>query len=219
MVAMTKALAATRAKAARKVTKGEATRTAILNAAERHFAHFGFDAARLEAIAEEVGIRQAAIFYYFASKRELFAEVNQDIHTRLLAFTHNRLEGASDAWERLMLLTEAWLDFMVAEPSAARIILRSCADPLGTVNYPNVYSDDALHILREIVRDGVASGRFTNVNSMYIVNLLSGSILHYVCDPEKLAGERQYRPEDPREEAAFKSILRKTARAVLDVKE
>ncbi|OCC23489.1 hypothetical protein MB02_12565 [Croceicoccus estronivorus] len=201
----------------RKLTKGEATRRAILIAAEQRFAEFGYDAARLEMIAEDVGIRQAGIFYYFPSKLELFQELTGRIHTDLLAFTQSRLSGATDPWERLMLLTEAWLDFMVARPSAARIILRSCANASSNDLYPETYSSDVLSLLRGIIREGISSGRFTNVDSMYLVNLLSGSILHYVCNAEQLADEHAYRPEDPVEVGTFKSILRKTARAVLEI--
>lgn len=201
----------------RKLSKGEITRRNILKAAEASFADQGYDAARLEAIADEVGIKQAAIFYYFPSKRRLFDELGQEIHQSLVSLTQMRLDGVDDPWEKLMLLAEAWLDFMVARPTAARIILRNCATPVAGDDRPEAYSSDALQLLRAIIAEGVAAGRFADVNSMYLVNLLSGSILHYVCNPEQLGSERPYRPDDPTEVAIFKTVLRKTARAVLDV--
>lgn len=206
------------ATAQRKVTKGELTRRNILKAAEVSFAELGYDAARLETIASDVGIKQAAIFYYFPSKRHLFDELAQDIHGSLVSLTRTRLSGVEDAWERLMLLVETWLDFMVARPTAARIILRNCATPVADGEPAEAYATDALQLLRGIIRDGIAAGRFAEVNAMYLVNLLSGSILHYVCNPEQLGSERPYRPEDPTEIAIFKNVLRKTARAVLDVR-
>lgn len=201
----------------RKITKGEATRQSILDAAESNFARFGYDAARLETIAEDVGVKQAAIFYYFPSKLELFTELARDIHVKLIDLTLMRLQGVTDPWERLTLLVEAWLDFMVARPTAARLILRNCANASNSDEYPSTYSADALQLLRDCISDGIKSGRFTDVDSMYLVNLLSGSILHYVCNPEQLGAERPYRPDDPKEVANFKRILRKTARAVLEV--
>lgn len=202
----------------RKLTKGEITRRNILKAAEAGFAGLGYDAARLETIAEEVGIKQAAIFYYFPSKRHLFDELGRDIHDSLVSITQTRLSGVDDPWEKLMLLVETWLDFMVARPTAARIILRNCASPTTADEPAEAYSADALQLLRAIISEGVAAGRFAEVNSMYLVNLLSGSILHYVCNPEQLGSERPYRPDDPTEIAIFKTVLRKTARAVLDVR-
>lgn len=202
----------------RKPSKGEVTRRNILKAAEASFAELGYDAARLETIAEEVGIKQAAIFYYFPSKRRLFDELERDIHDNLVSVTETRLADVDDPWERLMILVETWLDFMVARPTAARIILRNCATPAGEDQPAEAYSADALQLLRGIIADGIAAGRFADVNAMYLVNLLSGSILHYVCNPEQLGSERPYRPEDPTEIAVFKTVLRKTARAVLDVR-
>ena len=57
--------------------RGLQTRAEIVAAAERHFAERGFEAARLEDIAVDVGIRRAAIFYHFGDKQELYAEVPQ----------------------------------------------------------------------------------------------------------------------------------------------
>ena len=55
------------------------TRTEIVAAAERHFAERGFEATRLDDIATEVGIRRAAIFYYFKDKQELYAAVLDEV--------------------------------------------------------------------------------------------------------------------------------------------
>lgn len=202
----------------RKPSKGEITRQNILKAAEASFADLGYDGARLEAIADEVGIKQAAIFYYFPSKRHLFDELNADIHNSLVHMTHARLNGVDDPWEKLMILVETWLDFMIARPTAARIILRNCANPVNDDEIPAAYSSDALQLLRSIISEGMETGRFAEAYSMHLVNLLSSSILQYVCNPEQLGHERTYQPTDATEIAAFKSALRKTARAVLDVK-
>lgn len=202
----------------RKGSKGEATRRSILDAAERCFAQLGYDAARLESIADEVGIKQAGIFYYFPSKQVLFNELVQGIQASLIMVTEQRLKGAVDPWERLMLLVEAWIDYMVARPTAARILLRGCADAPDAQENPSSYSSSALQLLRDIIAEGITTRRFADVHSMYLLNLLTGSILHYVCNPEQLGFEHAYKPDDPMEVAAFKSVLRKTARAVLDIR-
>ena len=67
------------AKPVRRRSNGLQTQAQIMAAAERHFAERGFEATRLEDIATEVGIRRAAIFYYFADKQELYAAVLDDI--------------------------------------------------------------------------------------------------------------------------------------------
>ena len=198
-----------------KLSKGELTRQNILETAERDFADLGYEAARLESVGEAIGIKRAAIFYYFRSKKELFGDVFADIHNSLIRVTEERLAGADDPWEKLMLLIEAWLDYMVARPTAARLILRNCANAAHPEDYSPTFSRSALQLLRDIISEGIAAGRFAEGTSMHLVNLLSGSILHYVCNPEQLGSERPYKPDDPAEVANFKIVLRKTARAVL----
>lgn len=203
---------------AEKRARGELTRLNILMAAETLFAEVGYEAAKLETIAEAVGIKRAAIFYYFESKRELYDELAGDIHQRLIDMTHTRLVGCDDPLDRLFRLVDTWLAFLVDRPTAARLILRNSADVVTEAKWSNQYATDALAILRGIIRDGIASGQFAEVDSMYLVNLLSGSLLQYVCNPEQLGVERSYRPEDPVEVEAFRRVLHTTAKAVLRVR-
>jgi AcrR family transcriptional regulator len=51
------------------------TRDAVLAAAGRVFAQRGFEAASLDAIAEEAGVTRGAVYYNFADKEELFLEL------------------------------------------------------------------------------------------------------------------------------------------------
>src|SRR5262245_62908329 len=69
----------------RRRSSGLRTRAEIVAAAERHFAEVGFEAARLEDIAAEVGIRRAAIFYHFGDKQELYAAVLDEVYRRWTA--------------------------------------------------------------------------------------------------------------------------------------
>lgn len=195
--------------------KGGQTRARIVRAAEREFATFGYEATRLELIGEAVGIRRAAIFYHFASKAELFDAIFGEIHESLVAATQARLDGASDPWERLMLLVECWVDFMVARPTAARLILRNCANVTYPDGFSSAGSHDALQLLRDVIGEGIAAERFDARLSMHLVNLLGGSILHYVCDAEHQSAGSSYNPADPTQVAYFKTVLRKAARAIV----
>src|SRR5512134_3807663 len=78
-------------------SSGLETRAEIVAAAERHFAERGFEAARLEDIAAEVGIRRAAIFYHFGDKDELYAAVLDQVFDGAMAV----LPSHGSAAERL----------------------------------------------------------------------------------------------------------------------
>ena len=47
-----------------KITKSDKTITLILDAATRIFAQYGFDGARMDAIAKAAGINKATIYYH-----------------------------------------------------------------------------------------------------------------------------------------------------------
>ena len=53
----------------------EETREELLAAAARVFAHRGFHATSLDAVAEEAGFSRGAVYYNFADKEELFLEL------------------------------------------------------------------------------------------------------------------------------------------------
>lgn len=197
------------------VSKGEITRLHLLRSAEDAFAESGFDAASLETVAENVGIKRAAIFYHFRSKQQLYEEVAAAIDADLIAVTQRRLAGTGDPWDQLLRLIDTWLAFMASRPTAARIVLRKCS---GTsTGHAGDHGSGPVTLMREIISRGIATGRFAEIDAMHLVNLLTGSILHYVCNPEQLGTERRYRPDDPSEVETFRRVLHVTARAVLNV--
>ena len=104
-------------------SSGQQTRAEILAAAERHFAERGFEAARLEDIAADVGIRRAAIFYHFGDKQELYAAVLDSI----FGGWPEVLPSAGSVAERLEASLRAWIDYIAGRPSVARLILREAA--------------------------------------------------------------------------------------------
>lgn len=52
----------------------EAKRTRIVDAAMRHFAEHGYQAARVEDLSSQLGVAKGSIFQYFGSKSGLFLE-------------------------------------------------------------------------------------------------------------------------------------------------
>ncbi|MEO0032306.1 MAG: hypothetical protein RIS94_2064 [Pseudomonadota bacterium] len=56
-------------------TKGQKTRAAILDAAERQFAERGFEGVSLRQIMDEAQVQMGQIQYYFPTKEDVFASV------------------------------------------------------------------------------------------------------------------------------------------------
>ncbi len=64
----------------------EAKRARIVEVAERHFAEHGFQAARVESIAAEVGVAKGSIFQHFDSKDGLFLAAYRKAASTLPAY-------------------------------------------------------------------------------------------------------------------------------------
>ena len=109
-------------------TRAEKTRAGILAAAEALFAERGFDATRLEDIAERVGIRRASIVYYFKDKRELYDAVLEDVFGGLHDALAEVLASGETLPEQIEAGVSAWVDYVGRRPSIARLILREVAD-------------------------------------------------------------------------------------------
>jgi len=62
---------------------GAITKDRILQVALDIFAHHGFEGARMEKIASEVGINKASLYFHFKSKEDIFREL---FHSILLKY-------------------------------------------------------------------------------------------------------------------------------------
>lgn len=195
--------------------RGDATRQAILDAAEKLFADVGYTAARLEDVALAVGIRRPSIVYHFPGKQELYDAVEADIFASLHAFTSEKLAALTGPLEQLVGLLDVWLDFMVQRPTAARIILRLTADSGPLHGNPVEFSESALADIERIVQAGVASGAFVPTATMAIINSVASGILFYVCNARQIGDMRIYDPADPEELASFRALIHRLARAAV----
>jgi TetR/AcrR family transcriptional regulator len=196
--------------------KSDRTRQSILEAAETIFAELGFSAARLEDVAAAVGIRRASIVYYFKNKQELYDAVEADIFASLQNLTEQRIEGGSTARQRLERLLDGWLDFWVARPTAARIIVRNAADIAPRSTNPVEFSEGTLVQLEEIFAAGQAAGEFErDIDPIMALHFLGTSILNYVVLAGSLGGGRRYEPAEPGRLQAFRGMLHKTIGALL----
>ncbi len=75
-----------RAPASRPGARSEAKRAGIVVTAMRHFAERGYQAARVEDIAAELGIAKGSVFQHFGSKEGLFLAVYKKAASSLSAY-------------------------------------------------------------------------------------------------------------------------------------
>lgn len=113
----------------------ERSRLAILRAARAAFATLGLAGTRLETVARDAGVDKRLIYYYFASKEQLFVAVLEDAYS-----------GIREA--------EAGLDLHSLEPGAAieKLIAFSWHYYLDHPEFVRVINTENLHRARHLVQ-------------------------------------------------------------------
>ncbi|MEQ8675804.1 MAG: TetR/AcrR family transcriptional regulator [Aggregatilineales bacterium] len=92
-------------------------RERVLNVAGRLFTEKGYKAVRLRDIADELGIKQASLYYHVSGKEQLFVEVTErGFHTHRKALESAAAEAGDDLKAQLSvmarwLLSQTPLDF------------------------------------------------------------------------------------------------------------
>ena len=84
------------ASATPKTARGEATRRAILTAAEEVIGARGYNDASITDITREAGVAQGTFYIYFKSKDEVFAELVVEMGRLLRHALNEATEKASD---------------------------------------------------------------------------------------------------------------------------
>jgi TetR/AcrR family transcriptional regulator len=172
----------------------EETRELILRAAEIEFANRGFARARLEDIAEPVGITRAAIIYHFGDKQALYAAVLEAAFKALAERIHAALESDVSHAERVEQLIGAWVDYAAERPTLARLFMREVADsPRELAPEIRDLVDPLFSVVTEGIDKGQQEGAFRKVDSALVVSVLAGATVWFVTNAPLLGGEETRR--------------------------
>jgi TetR/AcrR family transcriptional regulator len=204
-----------RTDAPRRRSTGEATRAAILAAAERHFAERGFEAARLEDIAADVGIRRAAIFYHFSDKHELYAAMLDEV----FGAAQRVLPMAGSAAERIEASMSGWIDYVARRPTVARLILREAASAQKGVASPLMGAGSALvGSFRALIAEGVASGEFKPlIDPHRFISLMGATTFFHFAAMPSLTPDVPFDPSSEVEVEGYKREILQLARCMLGI--
>jgi TetR/AcrR family transcriptional regulator len=195
--------------------RGSQTRSLILGAAEALFAERGFDATRLEDVAERVGIRRASIVYHFRDKRELYdavlANVLGDFRERLAA----AFGGALPWPERIEAAIAAWVDFVGARPSFARLLLREVANATPGTPPALLAHLGPFFELIERVTAGLPSGPAPPIDPVHVASTIAGATVFFVAAMPALIPGLDFDPLRPEQLEAHKREVLRIARRLL----
>jgi len=97
-------------------------RTPLLEAAARHFARGGFEAASMRDIARDAGMLAGSIYYHFKSKDELIAAVYALGVEQIVSAVQQSLDPGGEPWVRLEAAAAAHLEALLAESPFAAVL-------------------------------------------------------------------------------------------------
>jgi TetR/AcrR family transcriptional regulator len=151
-------------------------RQAILQAAEDVFAERGYDKARLDDVAQRVGIRRASLLYHFKDKGALYGSVLDSIFEDLLTGYRRVLDGDGPAGARLEETVDLWLDVIARRPNIVRIMLREIAH--GWTEHSRPWAERAKPIMQamvDVIQQGQAEHALRQTNGVHVLMALTGA--------------------------------------------
>jgi TetR/AcrR family transcriptional regulator len=165
------------------VARAQDTRTKILEVAEREFATAGFAGAHLQKIAEEVGVRKTALYYYFESKAALYTTVLEAMLEEFDRSLTVAVEAPEAPEKRLERLVTTFNELLAVHPTYAKILVRIFVDQ------PSVDASRVVPIVERVLgrlfrfyREGVDSGAFRRLSSRHFFqNLVGMTVFHYAA--------------------------------------
>ncbi len=135
----------------------EATRRALLREARRLFAAHGFAGAGIEEIARRARVTTGALYHHFASKRELFEAVAEQVEQELMDRAIEAAAGQPDPWKMLEAGIEVMLDACAA-PDVHRITFRDAPNVLGPARWRAIEERYAFGQLRGLLAALIEKG-------------------------------------------------------------
>ena len=157
-------------------------RLAILQAARSRIAYGGYQAAQMQALAEDCGIATGTVYRYFPSKAELFAEV-----FRLAVQTEvNAVDSAAHSdgppSQRLQAVITTFVHRALRAPRLAYALLAEPVDPM-VESERLVFRQSYARIIEALLVEGIASGVFAAQNPKLSAAALVGLMNETLVGP------------------------------------
>ena len=159
------------------------TRMKILEVAETEFAAEGFAGAHLQKIAEQVGVRKTALYYYFESKSALYTAVLATILEQFDRTVAAAVEADESAERRLLRLVAQVNDLLAERRNYGRILIRVFVDrsPIEAAQLVPIVERVVGRVMR-FYRQGRDEGAFRGVSSRhFFMSVLGMTVLHYAA--------------------------------------
>ena len=170
-----------------RVSGGEGTRAAFLEAATRQFAEKGFYGASIASISNELGLTKQALIHHFGSKEKLYGEVLQRIADRLLATVLEATSAESDPKRQLERLLEMLYESRKTDPWQTQLITRELLDNRPRAEHATTwYLKSFLNALVGLIRRVPDWHSVSDAEALAVGYQLLGAINYYAISEPTL---------------------------------
>jgi AcrR family transcriptional regulator len=171
-------------------TKGEDTRARILTSSADLFARHGYHGTGLAELLEAVGLGKGGFYHHISSKEQLLLEIMLDPVDRVLVSSDRILAGDADAVTKLRQLGTDLGQAMAADLAAWTVFLRE-HNALGQAGKEKVLERRQAYLdrWRRVLEDGVAEGRFRDLDLAFVESVLGLFIYTFVWNRDQSSPE------------------------------
>ena len=127
-------MTAMRKKKTTKVSKGDQTKSVILETALEMFHERGYEETTMRAIAQKAGVSLGNAYYYFSSKEHLIQSFYQRLHENHLAVCVPALENETTLKARLLTVMRLKIDTLNPYHEFASVLFKTAAHPQSPLN-------------------------------------------------------------------------------------
>lgn len=158
------------------------TEEKILVSAQKEFAQYGFDGARIDRIAKKAGVNKAMIYYYYKNKESLYELILNTLYSSL--FTRLNEATPADATPDVQLMTSinTFLDYLgTVDDNYIRIMLREIASGgkyFKKVALPNLIVP-VLTMMSTIIEKGKHDGIFKDIHNRFTFFTIVGATVFF----------------------------------------
>jgi AcrR family transcriptional regulator len=185
----------------RKKREREARIRTILEAAIELFSEKGYESTTMEEIAKRAELSKGLLYFYFDSKEEIFIKIVEEAYDRLLPRLRILKGEKLDPPSKLMKFIETELDFYMKNKRLHQIIvslmegftLKDMEEEHKRVFIEKHREEE--RILESIIREGISSGHFKDLDGRIMVFALGG-IFHGIL---KLTMDKNYTQRELKE--------------------
>ncbi len=144
------------------LSRAEATRARLLDAAVAAFAEKGFHGTTTRDIAAAAGMSPAALYVHHRSKEELLFQICRDGHAKVLELVRAAAASAGTPTDQLRAMSLTFAEDHAREHTRARIVNYELS-ALSEDHYDQVLTLRLAieHEVRAVVEAGTASGEFS----------------------------------------------------------